>query len=138
MIQIIIFDFFGVIYNPRTGDLMDGLEDFMKEISHRQLRCGIASSSVSEQIRDIVGQAPFANQFETIVGAYDVHNTKPNPECYQKVADFFNVTPQQCLVIDDSASAISAAQQTGFNTILFGVDVPTFQAIDLDTHLNML
>lgn len=134
MIQVVIFDFFGVLYNPRTGDLMDGLADFMNEISRRQLRCGIASSSRAEQISEIVGHASFANQFEIIVGAHDVQNTKPDPECYQKVADFFNVIPQQCLVIDDSASAISAAKNAGFNTILFEVDVPHFQAI----NLNML
>lgn len=136
MIEVIIFDFFGVLYNPRTGNLMDGLEGFMKKIYRHQLRCGIASSSTTEEIREIISPASFAKQFEIIVGAYDVQHLKPNPECYLKVADFFNITPGQCLVIDDSAPAINAAKQVGFDTILFGTDVPDFQSINLDAYLG--
>ena len=137
MINVIIFDFFGVIYNPRTGTIMEGLEDFMNELSQRQLRSGIASSSRAEDIHESISLEPFAKQFEIIVGSYDVQNTKPNPECYIQVADFFKVTPEQCLVIDDSASAITAAKQVGFNTIVFGTDVHDFQSINLDSYLSM-
>jgi HAD superfamily hydrolase (TIGR01509 family) len=49
-----------------------------------------------------------------------------------KVADFFKVTPEQCVVIDDSASAISAAKHLGFRTILFGTDVHDFQSISVN------
>lgn len=132
MITVVIFDFFGVIYNPRTDSTMEGLEDFMAELSRSNVRCGIASSSSAEHIREFISSASFEKQFEIIVGAYDVQNTKPNPECYMKVAKFFNVTPEQCLVIDDSASAIHYAKQVGFHTILFGTDVPDFQSIDVN------
>lgn len=132
MIRVIIFDFFGVIYNPRTDSMMEGLEGFMSKIAQRKLQSGIASSSSAEHIREFISFTSFAKQFEIIVGAYDVSHTKPNPECYMKVADFFNVTPEQCVVIDDSASAIHSVKQVGFHTILFGTDVPDFQDIDLN------
>lgn len=132
MIQVVIIDFFGVIYNPRTDNIMEGLEKFMSELAQYKLQCGIASSSSAEHIRKFINHASLEKQFEIIVGAYDVQNTKPNPECYLKVAEFFNVTPEQCLVIDDSASAIHSAKQVGFHTILFGTDVQDFQSIDVN------
>lgn len=136
MIQVVIFDFFGVIYNPRTDSIMEGLGGFMSKLDQHKLRCGIASSSSAEHIREFINHTALENQFEIIVGAYDVQNTKPNPECYVKVAEFFNVTPEQCLVIDDSASAIHAAKQVGFHTILFATDAPDFQSINLNTYLS--
>ncbi len=132
MIQVVIFDFFGVIYNPKTGDVTEGLKDFMAQLDHKKLRCGIASSSNSRHIQEFIDLASIATQFEVVVGAHEVQSTKPNPECYIKVADFFNVTPEQCLVIDDSASAISAAKHVGFYTVLFGNDVHNFQSIEID------
>lgn len=132
MIQVVIFDFWGVIYNPNTGELHEGLAEFMQELTRRNLRCGIASSSSQEEILRVLHGTSFAKQFEIIIGAYDVQFLKPHPECYQKVADFFQISPQHSLVIDDSASAVQAAKLAGFKTRLFGDDVNDFQAISLD------
>lgn len=135
MIQVVIFDFWGVLYNPRTGDTMVGLESFLEELSKREIKCGIASSSIERDIQEFLKNQPYADAFDVIVGLHEVQQTKPDPECYLKVAEYFEMPATNCLVIDDSLNAIQAAEHAGFMTLYFGNKISTFQDIDLDTFL---
>lgn len=125
-VKHIIFDFWGVIFNPATQEPMPGLEEFLESLT---VTCGIASSSPKETIQEFLEQNHLEQYFKTIVGYYEVELTKPDPECYLKVAKFFKADPEDCLVIDDSAAAIEAASATGFQTVFFGNTVHSFDEL---------
>lgn len=127
--QVIIFDFFGVVFNPTTKLPTAGLEDFLLQLQHHHIGCGIASSSFSETIQDFLQHHNLAHYFAIVVGINQVQTTKPDPECYLKVAEYFTVPPAECCVIDDSAAAIAGAQTIGFTTIFFGTEVDNFEEI---------
>lgn len=133
MIKVIIFDFWGVVFNPMTGETQEGLESFLQEIQSRNLKCGIASSSSRQFITDFLEPRNLQDYFEVIVSIDDVANTKPDPECYLKVAEQFGVSPEECVIIDDSLPPVTMAKQQGFQTILFGTDTQTFAEIDLSS-----
>ncbi len=131
MVRVVIFDFWGVIYNPRTGKCISGLSEFLDVLDARDIHYGIASSSGHSEIEDFLYNNNLADRFTVIVGYDDVKTTKPNSECYIKVAKYFEVEPERALVIDDSISPIESAKCAGFQTILFGVEVQGFD----DTRL---
>lgn len=47
----------------------------------------------------------------------DVENGKPNPEIYLLVADELGVSPDVCLVIEDSPAGVEAALAAGMHCI---------------------
>jgi len=116
---VIIFDFYGVIFNPVTGQPMAGLVEFLKTLQKHTLVCGVASSSDSRSIAEFLDEHHLIKYFPVIIGADKVAQTKPDPECYQAVADYYQATPAECLVIDDSAEAIAQAKVAGFQTVYF-------------------
>lgn len=52
-----------------------------------------------------------------LVSAEDVANGKPEPECYLKAAQLLDVTPEDCLVIEDAPAGIDAAHAAGMRVI---------------------
>lgn len=55
----------------------------------------------------------FAKDFNLILTRENVQNIKPHPEVYLKALEFFNLQPEECLIIEDSIIGIEAANQAG-------------------------
>lgn len=125
----VIFDFFGVVFDPHTNTVTLGLEDFLRKLSAQGKVCGIASSSLTTQIEDFLAQHDLHSYFSVVIGADCVTQTKPHPECYLAVADFFQADSADCVVIDDSAPALAQAKVAGFQTIYFAGDLDNFEKI---------
>lgn len=125
-IHAIIFDFWGVIFNPSTQQPNEGLRTYLELLRTQKLRCGIASSCSTATIIEFLKIHSLSEYFQKIVGAEDVAKSKPDPECYLKIAKHFQYSPEECLVIDDTAVCITAAQQAGFQTVLYGQNGITF------------
>lgn len=129
MVKVVIFDFLGVVFNPKTRLPGDGLVDFLELLQHHHIPCGIASSTEREHIAQFLQDHDLASYFGVIIGLNQVTATKPDPECYQQVAEFFSVTPEEAVIIDDSAAPLTQAKAVGFQTIFFG-QVPNGQTLD--------
>lgn len=133
--RAVIFDFFGVVFDPRVGDVRAGLTEFLQILKRHNIGCGIASSTGSDHIAAFLKEHDLDRYFSTIVGSDQVMMMKPDPECYQRVAEFFQAKPQECLVIDDSRQAITNATAAKFQTIYFGDGLDTFEKIAMLFHL---
>ncbi|EKD76218.1 MAG: Beta-phosphoglucomutase [uncultured bacterium] len=127
--QVIIFDFFGVVFDPHTGAVTAGLEDFLLKLQAAGKKCGVASSSSTLHIEQFLTEHNIASYFGVVVGADTVTRLKPDPECYQAVADYFTAAPETCLIIDDSEAALTAAARRGFQIIYFGNGLDNFKKI---------
>lgn len=126
---VVVFDFFGVVFDPRTGEVMVGLEEFLQQLRVAGKRCGIASSSNSATIEQFLAEHNLTDYFAVVVGADKVERTKPDPECYIAVATYFTVSPPDCVVIDDSAATLEQAKPFGFQTVYFGNNLDNFKKI---------
>lgn len=56
---------------------------------------------------------------ERIYSAYDLDKFKPDPEIYLKVAKILGVKPQECVVIEDSITGVTAGSQSGISTLFY-------------------
>ena len=43
--------------------------------------------------------------------------SKPDPTCYKMAAERFNLSPNRCLVFEDSHPGLTAAHQAGMRTV---------------------
>lgn len=108
---------------------MSGLEPFLQKLQAAGKHCGIASSSDTLHIERFLADHYLTSYFGVVVGADKVTHLKPDPECYLVVAKWFVTPPAKCVIIDDSAVALTAAAQRGFQTIYFGDKLDNFEKI---------
>lgn len=98
---------------------IEGFEQFHQQVVARALKNGIATNADDHTVH-ITDQALNLRKFfgEHIYGISAVNNVcKPDPAIYFYVAERLGVLPEDCLVVEDSAHGIRAAQAAGMHCI---------------------
>jgi HAD superfamily hydrolase (TIGR01509 family) len=109
----------GQVYDEFTRSLrpMPGMVDLVRSLSHP--KC-VASNSSIERLRRSLGLFQLWTEFAPhIFSAEMVAHPKPAPDLYLLCARTFEVAPEQCVVIDDSAHGIIGAIAAGMKAIGF-------------------
>ena len=85
----------------------------------RDSRCkvGLATMSSCSQVQLILEVLDLTEAFDFVATKDDVENGKPDPEIYLLVATELGVTPEDCLVIEDSPSGVEAALAAGMKVV---------------------
>lgn len=89
---------------------------------HGRLPMAVASGGYREIIVKQLLQIGCLNHFHCVVTAEDTERHKPEPDVFLLAADRLEVSPDQCLVFEDSTLGIQAAIAAGMHFI----DVRTF------------
>lgn len=55
--------------------------------------------------------------FDLITRKEDVKNKKPNPEIYNKIMQYYNASPNECLIFEDSYTGVLAGKNAGIEVI---------------------
>ena len=100
---------------PLVPHVKDVLEKFKNEGKHLSL----ASSSGRKLIDIFTQQTNIAHYFEVIMSGDDVQYSKPNPEIFLKVAQWYGLPATQFTVIEDSTNGVKAAKSTGMQCVGF-------------------
>jgi HAD superfamily hydrolase (TIGR01509 family) len=83
-------------------------------------RCCVASSSGPDRLRHALSLVGLARRFEPhIFSATQVENGKPAPDLFLFAARTMGVTPEQCVVIEDSVAGVQAAVAAGMRVFGF-------------------
>lgn len=89
--------------------------NYLKE--HQQ---NIVLGSASKNARPILEKTGIIHYFDVIVDGNDVTNAKPDPEVFLQGAKKMNVTPNNCIVFEDSVAGIQAANMANMISIGIG------------------
>lgn len=100
---------------PLVPHVKDVLEKFKNEGKHLSL----ASSSGRKLIDIFTQQTNIAHYFEVIMSGEDVKYSKPNPEIFLKVAQWYGLPATQFTVIEDSTNGVKAAKSAGMQCVGF-------------------
>ncbi len=97
-----------------TGlDPLPGVRAFVESLRKAELPFAVGSSTPRENIEAVMETAKMEGLFSEIVAAKDVSLGKPNPEVFLKAADAIEVSPERCIVFEDSLSGIEAGLAGG-------------------------
>lgn len=100
---------------PLVPHVKEVLEKFKNEGKHLSL----ASSSGRKLIDIFTQQTNIAHYFEVIMSGDDVKYSKPNPEIFLKVAQWYGLPATQFTVIEDSTNGVKAAKSAGMQCVGF-------------------
>lgn len=87
------------------------------EVHRLGCKTGLATMSTRQELVHVLQALDLAAAFDSCACQDDIVNGKPDPEIYLRVAGELNTPPQECLVIEDSASGIQAALAAGMRCI---------------------
>lgn len=110
---------------PLVPHVKEVLEKFKNEGKHLSL----ASSSGRKLIDIFTQQTNIAHYFEVMMSGDDVQYSKPNPEIFLKVAQWYHLPATQFTVIEDSTNGVKAAKSANMRCI--GFDNPLSGGQDL-------
>ncbi|PKV52023.1 beta-phosphoglucomutase [Aquimarina sp. MAR_2010_214] len=80
----------------------------------------IALGSASKNARAILEKVQLYDKFNTIVGGTNVSKAKPDPEVFLLGAKALGISPENCIVFEDSVAGIKAANIANMISIGIG------------------
>jgi HAD superfamily hydrolase (TIGR01509 family) len=95
---------------------IEGVREAILSLPYR--RC-VASSSLPERIALSLRITGLSDLFEHIFSASEVPRGKPAPDLFLHAATRMGVSPEQCVVIEDSTAGVQAAIAAGMRVIGF-------------------
>ena len=107
---------FRKIYMPHVSPV-DGLIQFLESLESNNIPRAISTSAPRANVDFILEHIPIGKYFTTILDERMVTKGKPNPEIYIKTAQALNMPNNQCIVIEDSISGVTAGRDSGSKVI---------------------
>jgi len=89
---------------------LPGLIGFLTQARAQGLKLGLGTSACRENVDLLLAHQDLRRFFEVLVIETDVERGKPDPQCYQLVAQRLGVDPEQCLVFEDATVGVQAAR----------------------------
>ena len=96
---------------PEVKETLDALREMGKKL---------AIGSSSKNAKFILGQLGLGDYFDAISDGTNISKSKPDPEVFLKASDFLGLSPEECLVVEDTAAGILAAHRGGFHSAGIG------------------
>jgi beta-phosphoglucomutase len=115
-----VINYIDIIENKDDLPLIRGLEKYIAYLAEQNKKIAICSGPARNEIMSVLKNLKdnyLTNHFNTIIASEDVTQGKPSPEGYLLTARKLNVSPDKCLVIEDSPHGIMAAKNAGMNVI---------------------
>jgi HAD superfamily hydrolase (TIGR01509 family) len=103
--------------NDDTLQLLDGVLDLIKDYYRNGLTLVLASSASMPNIDRIFERFDLNQYFVAKLSGADLKESKPHPEIFIKAAAAAGEAREHCIVIEDSANGIKAANDAGIFVI---------------------
>lgn len=100
----------------------NALLSFIRSSRKNGIRTAVASTARRKNLENALNYIEAKNDFDLILAGEDVEKGKPSPEIYNNILNFFDVSPQETIIFEDSPVGIEAAQRTGANYIIVKKD----------------
>lgn len=102
--------------------LKKGANELLIYLKENKYKIALATSATRNRALQQLGQADIEKYFDAIVTKDDIKETKPNPEIFLKAAKKLFMSPNDCIVIEDSSAGIKAA---------FNAEITSIHVVDL-------
>lgn len=99
--------------------IIEGVKSLIKDLSEKQVMLILASSSSRRVIDKTLTLCKLKKYFNYIISGYEVKESKPAPDIFIKATEMAGVTPDKCVVIEDSKNGVLAAKHAGMKVIGF-------------------
>lgn len=97
---------------------ISGFEIFIKGLRSKGIKTAVVTSSNLAKMQNVYNKHPeFKEYFDEILTSEDFAESKPSPDCYLKAAERFGVSPEECVVFEDSFNGLRSGIASGARVI---------------------
>ncbi|GLU53036.1 HAD family hydrolase [Dyadobacter frigoris] len=107
---------FRKIYEPFI-DPISGILSFIDDLYQNEVKLGVATSAPVANLDLVFSKVPLREKMGSILASENVKKHKPDPEVYLTSARNLGVSPEDCVVFEDSFSGVSAALNAGMKVV---------------------
>lgn len=107
---------FREIYEAHVKPI-SGLLEFIEDLKANGVKTGIATSAPYLNMELILSKLPLRDKMQSLLASEDVSTHKPNPEVYLKSALNLDISPERCVVFEDSFSGVTAGKAAGAKVV---------------------
>ncbi|MBU3199904.1 HAD family phosphatase [Clostridium estertheticum] len=111
--------------------LIDGVKELIKDFHENGIKLAIASSSPLNVIMAIANKFQIEEYFEVFVTGDYVERSKPEPDIFIFASKKLGVSPENCIVIEDSHNGVRAAKKAGMKCVGINSDAAGSQDISM-------
>lgn len=90
-------------------EAIDGVIELLQSLKNKGIKTAVASSSSYDFIFWVLDTTGIRNYFDIVMSGEQMRHSKPAPDIFLATADKLNVSPDECIVIEDSANGVMAA-----------------------------
>lgn len=112
-------------------DVADSVRTTLAELRARGFKLSVGSSS--KNARFILEKVAMLDAFDAISDGTNITKSKPDPEVFLKAAEFLNLHPSECIVVEDAMAGVDAAKAGGMKAVGIG-DARTYEKADYPIH----
>lgn len=94
-----------------------GASDLVSALRTLGVKLAVASGSPLDFIESTLRACAMRGAFDAVASGEEVRQGKPAPEVFLLAAERLHVSPEQCVVIEDSLSGILAARRAGMKCV---------------------
>lgn len=95
-----------------------GFENYVKSLRGRGVKTAVVTSSNMAKMENVYGKRPeFKTYFDAILTSEDFAESKPSPDCYQRAAQRFGLTKDECVVFEDSFNGLKSGRAAGMYVV---------------------
>ena len=102
--------------SPR--DLLPGARELLEEIRAAGLKNALGSAS--KNAGEVIERLGIRDLFDAISDGFSVERQKPAPDLFMHAAGQLGLVPAECVVVEDAAAGIEAANAGGFRSVGLG------------------
>ena len=137
---VVVADLFGTMTGGTGGAVPEMVAAIATIRAHGLRTAALTNNWVdADGGTHVSGDTPMAGElgglFDTIVESARVGLRKPDPRIYELVCDQLDVTPTECVFLDDLGTNLKSARAMGMTTIK--VDDPVAAVAELGTVLGL-
>ena len=107
-----------LLKNMSPADLAPEVKETLDTLRAKGLKLGIGSSSKNTKF--ILSQIGLGDYFDKISDGTNITRSKPDPEVFLKAAEYLELPPESCLVVEDAKAGVEAATAAGMDSAAIG------------------
>lgn len=89
------------------------VEETLEQLKRDGYRLALASSTHLELVERVLKENGIEHYFEAVVSGNQFKRSKPDPEIYLYTSKKLELSPEECLAVEDSTIGITAAHRAG-------------------------
>lgn len=97
--------------------IKNGVKEFLKYLKDNEFKIGLATSNFKDLAVDVLTNNGIFQYFNEIVTTCEVPRDKSFPDVFIETARRLGVSPSQCIVFEDTLSAVNGARQADMRVI---------------------